>query len=129
MKKLIIWIRITSIALIVLGLIHIAASIMVIPMYRNLTEGQFSVFIFMYLATGLGTVLPGLISWLQIRGLKDKSKSAWTTLLVSAIYALIIGIGAIIQMSNNIFAYIDLLIGISLIIPALLVRKYTQEPT
>lgn len=83
----------------------------------------------MYLATGLGTVLPGLISWLQIRGLKDKSKSAWTTLLVSAIYALIIGIGAIIQMSNNIFAYIDLLIGISLIIPALLVRKYTQEPT
>lgn len=74
MKKLTTWINITSIALIILGLIHLVALIKVAPMFKNLSEGQFSIFTFMYLATGLGTVLPGLISKLQINALTDKSK-------------------------------------------------------
>lgn len=123
MKKLITWINITSIALIILGLIHLIAVIKIAPMNKNLSEGQFSVFIFMYLATGLGTVLPGLISKLQIKGLKDKSKSAWITLLICSIYSMIIGLGAVIQMTKNPFAYLSLVIGISLLIPTLLIKK------
>ena len=96
MKKLITWINITSIALIILGLIHLIAIIKVAPMFKNLSEGQFSVFLYMYLATGLGTVLPGLIVKFQITALKDKNKNAWITLFICSIYTMIIGIGAII---------------------------------
>ena len=123
MKKLITWINITSIALIVLGLIHLIAIIKIAPMYQNLSEGQFSVFILVYLATGLGTVLPGLISKVQITALKDKSKSAWITLFICSIYTMIIGIGSVIQMTKNPFAYIALVISISLLIPTLLIKK------
>lgn len=124
MKKLITWINITSIALIVLGLIHLLAIIKVAPMYDNLSEGQFSVFTFMYLATGLGTVLPGLISKLQINALKDKSKRAWITIFVCSIYTMILGIGAVIQMTKNPFAYLDLVISISLLMPTILIKKH-----
>ncbi len=124
MKKLIIWINITSVALIITGLIHLAAAVMVFPMFKNLPEGQFSAFIFMYLAAGLGTILPGLISRLQSNGLKEKNKGAWITLLVCSVYTIIIGIGAVIQMMDNIFAYIALIIGMSLLIPALLIKKH-----
>jgi len=84
---------------------------------------QFNVFIFMYLATGLGTILPGLISKLQVRGLKEKNKRAWMTLLICSIYTVIFGIGGIIFMTDNPFAYLGFIIGISLLIPTLLTKK------
>ena len=123
MKKLITWINITSIALIILGLIHLIAIIKVAPMYKNLSEGQFSVFLYMYLATGLGTVLPGLIAKFQITALKDKNKNAWITLFICSIYTMIIGIGAIIQLTKNPFAYIALIISILMLFPTILIKK------
>ena len=123
MKKLITWINITSIALIILGLIHLIAIIKVAPMYKNLSEWQFSVFLYMYLATGLGTVLPGLIVKFQITALKDKNKNAWITLFICSIYTMIIGIGAIIQLTKNPFAYIALIISILMLFPTILIKK------
>ena len=123
MKKLITWINITSIALIILGLIHLIAIIKVAPMFKNLSEGQFSVFLYMYLATGLGTVLPGLIVKFQITALKDKNKNAWITLFICSIYTMIIGIGAIILLTKNPFAYIALIISILMLFPTILIKK------
>jgi hypothetical protein len=123
MKKLITWINITSIALIILGLVHLIAVIKIAPMNKNLSEGQFSLFISMYMATGFGTVLPGLISKLQINGLKDKSKRAWITILICSLYTTIIGIGGVTQMTKNPFAYLGLVIGLSLLMPTLLIKK------
>ncbi|MBN2350699.1 MAG: hypothetical protein JXJ22_17815 [Bacteroidales bacterium] len=124
MKKITTWINFTSITLIILGLIHLAAIIVVAPMYKNLSDKQFSVFVFMYLATGLGTVLPGIIARLQINALENKSKIAWKTLLICTVYTVIIGIGAVIEMTDNPFAYIILIIGISLLIPAVSIKKH-----
>lgn len=123
MKKLIKWINLTSIALVILGLIHLTAIIVVAPMYKNLPAEQFSVFVFMYMATGLGTVLPGIITKLQISALKEKSKSAWKTLLLCTVYTTIIGIAATTAMADNPFAYIILVIGISLLISSILIKK------
>lgn len=81
MKKLTSWISISSIALIVLGLIHLIATIMILPMFQNLGKEQFYIFLFMYLAVGLGTILPGLISKLMVNGLKNKDKGAWGILI------------------------------------------------
>ena len=123
MKKLTNWISISCIALMVLGVIHLIATIMVVPMFQNLADEQFSVFIFMYLATGIGTILPGLISKLQVKELKEKNKRAWMTILICSIYTVIFGIGAIILMTDNPFAYLGFIIGISLLIPTLLIKK------
>jgi membrane protease YdiL (CAAX protease family) len=123
MKKLTNWISISCIALIVLGIIHLTATIMILPMFQNLAKEQLTVFLFMYLAAGMGTILPGLISKLLIKGLKNKDKRAWEIILICSIYSTLIGIGGIITMINNPFAYLGLLIGISLLIPTLLIKK------
>ena len=117
------WINISSIALIVLGLIHLTAVFKVGPMFENLNGQQFNVFIFMYLATGLGTVLPGLISKLQVKGLKEKDKRAWITLFICSVYAIVTGIGAVILMNTNPFAYLEFIIGILLLTPVLLIKN------
>lgn len=124
MKKLIKWINLTSIALVILGLIHLTAIIVVAPMYKNLANEQFSVFIFMYMATGLGTVLPGIITKIQINTLKDKSKIAWKTILICSIYSMIIGIGAVIKMTDNPFAYLFCVVSISLLIPTIIIKNH-----
>lgn len=51
MKRITTWINLSSIALIIIGLIHLTAIIVVAPMYKNLSAEQFPVFIFMYMAT------------------------------------------------------------------------------
>jgi hypothetical protein len=126
MKKLTNWIGISSIAVIILGFIHLLGTIMIFPMFSNLGKEQFSVFLFIYLAVGIGTILPGLISKLLVEGLKNKDKRAWLIILICSIYSVLMGIGAIIAMKTNPFSYLMLLIGISLLIPTLLIRKEIQ---
>jgi hypothetical protein len=123
MNKLIKWINISSISLIVLGLIHLAATLMILPVFQDLEKEQFKVFLFMYLAAGIGTILPGLISKLTVRGLKNNHKIGWLIVLVCSIYSTLIGVGAVITMTSNPFAYLMLLIGISLLVPTLLIKK------
>ncbi|MDF1548360.1 MAG: hypothetical protein P1P88_11100 [Bacteroidales bacterium] len=124
MKRITTWINLSSIALMILGLIHLTAIIIVAPMYKNLSAEQFSVFVFMYMASGLGTVLPGLIANFQINALKNKSEIAWKTLLLCSGYTIIVGIGAVIEMTDNPFTYIMLVTGILLLTPSVLIKKY-----
>jgi hypothetical protein len=123
MKKLTNWIRISGIAMIVLGLIHLIATCKVLPMFGNLGKEQISIFLFMYLASGLGTILPGLISIQLINGLKNKDKRAWVIVMICSIYSLLLGLGGIMTMKTNPFAYLMLLIGLSLFIPTMLIKK------
>lgn len=123
MKKLTNWINILSIAVIVLGFIHLIGTFRIFPMYSNLGKQQFSVFLFIYLAVGIGTILPGLISKLLVVELKNTDKKAWLIILICSIYSVLMGIGAIIAMKSNPFAYLMLLIGIPLLITTLLIKK------
>lgn len=123
MNKLIKWISVSSIALIVLGLIHLAATLMIIPMFQDLEKEQFKVFLFMYLAAGIGTILPGLISKLTAGELKNNYKRGWLIVLACSIYSTLMGIGAVITMISNPFAYLMLLVGISLLVPTLLIKR------
>jgi len=122
MKKFIIWINISSIALVLLGIIHLAAVPVVIKMFSNLIAEQFSTFLFMYLTAGIGTILPGLISKMQVQGLKKGNKTSRNTILVCSVYTVFMGAGAVILMADNPFAYLGFVIGISLLIPSMLIR-------
>ena len=75
MIKLTNLISISRIALIILGIIHLIATFVILPMLHDFGKEQFSIFLFMYLAAAFGTILPGLISRLFIQGLKKEIKS------------------------------------------------------
>lgn len=126
MKTLINWISISSIALIVLGSIHLIAILTFEDnsLFQNLTQEQTCVFAFMYLAAGIGTILPGLISKLLSSGLAEKNKKSWMIILICSIDALLIGIAAIIFMMKNPFAYLEFIVGLSLLMPTILIKKH-----
>ena len=109
--------------MIVLGVIHLIATMKVIPMFQNLNEKQLPVFLFMYLASGMGTVLPGIIVKQMANGLAKKDRRAWKIVAICSVYSLLMGIGAVIAMNTNPFAYLMLLIALSLFIPTVLIKK------
>lgn len=127
MKKIIQWLNIVSLAIIVLGLFHLLATTLVLGMFEWTNPNEKSVFLFMYLAAGIGTILPGLISKLQIKAIKESSLNARFTVIVCSLYTIILGIGAIYFMTNNPFAYIALVLGIALVIPALIIKKFFSK--
>jgi len=124
MKKIINWLNIISLAIIVLGLFHLMATPLVLGMFEWTDPDEKSIFLFMYLAAGIGTILPGLISKIQINAIKESSLNARFTVIVCSLYTFILGIGAIILLTNNPFAYIAVVLGIALVIPALIIKKH-----
>lgn len=123
MKRHIIWIKISSIALLILGFIHLVASIIVIPMFQNLGAQQFSVFLFMYLAAGVGTILPAVIILLHIKELRGDNSKSLVTIYICSGYTVLLGIGAIILMVDNPFSYLTFILGAFLLISTLLLKR------
>jgi hypothetical protein len=123
MKKLLIWLNIASVALILLGIIHLLATFAVIPMYRHLPKDQLNVFLFMYLGAGLATILPGLVSKMLHKLIKEEMRTAAWVVFICAVTALLLGLGAVITMPQNVFAYVSLVLGISLLIPSVLLMR------
>ncbi len=123
MNKLLRWIHIAGIALLLLGVIHVAASPYVMHSFENLNQDQKQSFLFMYVVAGLGVLLCGLVVTLLAADLKNKSKRSWRVIFICSIWATIMGIGAIATMMYNPFAYISLLAGIMLLVPVLIIRS------
>ena len=123
MKKIFLWIKAAGIFLIALGCIHVAASPFVLHSYNNLNEVQTLEFLFMFITSGLGVILCGIVTLLELRLLKQKSKQAWIVLMVCSVYSTIMGIGAVATMMYNPFAYIMFFCGILLLVPVLIAKK------
>jgi len=81
-----------------LGVIHTANTILV--------------FLFMYIATGLACLLAGSGMLISVKKeIRDFNVSRHL-FMISAIFMLLLGIGAPIAMSNNPFGYISLIVGV-----------------
>lgn len=105
---------------IALGVIHSCATLMIIRQVSILDIQFRGTFLFMYVAAGLGCLLAGggmlLSSANQIRNFKP----AHHIFLISAIFMLLLGIGAPLAMSGNPFGYLSLVAGVFAILVALL---------
>ena len=123
MKNLTIWIKISGISILILGIIHLATAFTVLPMWSNIGTGWLSVFSFFYLTAGLGTILPGLISTISTEKLNDSHRRAWTIILICSIYSILLGVDPVISMKGNPFAYVMLVIALSLFIPTIMIKK------
>lgn len=117
------WIRITGILVIVLGLMHCAATPMVLAEGRaKMPADLLNVYIYMFLATGLATIGTGLIIALSSRGLAQSKLWSLHLNIGAAGFISILGISAPIAMASNPFAYLTL--ALALLLDVLLVIHY-----
>ena len=103
-----------------LGVIHSIATVVVAPSATSLGKDWFGTFIFMYVSTGLACLLAGGGMLMSTAKSIEDTKTANQLFLFSALFMLILGIGAPIAMSNNPFGYISLVLGVFSISIALL---------
>ncbi len=103
-----------------LGVIHSIATVVVAPSAISLGKEWFGTFIFMYVSTGIACLLAGGGMLLSTSKAIEGTRTSNQLFLISALFMLVLGIGAPIAMSDNPFGYISLLLGVFAISIALL---------
>ncbi|RPH93066.1 hypothetical protein EHM69_11310 [candidate division KSB1 bacterium] len=113
------WIQTVGILIMVLGIIHCAATpfVMKSGWMSLLMPEQTRVFLFMYIAAGLATIFGGWMATIAGRGLRIGEPLAWAIAWRSALFMLVLGIGSASLMFNNPFAHIMLVLSILLAVP------------
>ena len=110
-------IKILAVSVIVLGCIHLAATPVIISGLGYLKTDDKTTFLFMFVAAGLGIILPGITIVNQLSELKAEQIRAYKLCVICSLYILLFGIMAVATMYTNPFAYVTLLLGILLFIP------------
>lgn len=106
-----------------LGVIHTGNTILVIEDVAALEIQWRGIFLFMYIAAGLGCLLAGGGMLFSVTKELRNFRAAHHIFLISALFLLLLGIGAPITMSNNPFGYISLIVGVFATAVALLRYK------
>ena len=109
-------IKFASISLIVLGTVHLGFTPIICKDLSCLDFNNRLVFIFMFIATGIGIILPGIIVWLLIHKSDIITPSCGLIAYICSIETMVTGILAIITMFNNPFAYLMFIFGTMLFI-------------
>jgi len=104
-------IRIASILIIAIGVIHICVTPRILPILKILRLNELLSFAYMFVITGVALIFAG---WLQYFVIKRVGKDSGFLKILNRtiIFICILGIGAVATMWNNPFAYIILLIAL-----------------
>jgi hypothetical protein len=101
--------KIASIAVMLLGFIHICATPVIFPFFKaNMNIEPASVY--MFVMVGIYTFFIGWLQYFAIRKLNNDAAFG-TILKVTALFLSVLGIAAVATMWNNPFAYISLLLA------------------
>jgi hypothetical protein len=103
--------KILGIIIIVLGIIHIMLAPIVLTMFEVLKDDKLKTFVFMYLAAGFGTILPGVIVLTARSGFANNVITAVKQIRMCSIYLSILGLMAVSTMWDNPFSYMTLILG------------------
>lgn len=95
-----------------LGIIHTTYTVLIVKDIAALAMQWRGIFLFVYLAAGFGCLLAGGTMLIATSKEIRNFRSAHHLFLISAIFMLLLGIGAPIAMSNNPFGYISLVVGV-----------------
>lgn len=103
--------KIAGIAVLSLGIVHILATPIVLPMFNSLNKSGLLTFSYMFVATGIAMVFTG---WLQYYIAKQTiiNHICFNILKISVLFVSISGIGAVATMCDNPFAYIILIVAL-----------------
>lgn len=107
--KTIKYLKITTIVVIALGIIHIAATPVIFPIFKPNAQLDLAS-VFMYVMTGVSTLFLG---WLQNYTLKkiNDNEGFKKIFIVSVLFLAFMGLSAVAAMWDNPFAYISLIVA------------------
>lgn len=121
------WVFVAGMFIAALGLIHLAATPVIFPSIAlQLFQADQFVFLYMYLSTGTAVVFVGLLTIYSARGLRRAEPWAWTLALATGGFMLLLGVGAVLSMANNPFAYLTLVLALVELTPLWLYRHACQ---
>lgn len=122
------WVLIAGILTVLLGLIHVAATPVIFStMSDQLSAADKLTFLYMYIATGAAVIFVGWLIMYGSRGLRTSERWAWITTLAAGVFMSLLGIGAILAMSDNPFAYLTLVFAALELVPLWLYRHDFQQ--
>lgn len=104
MKKIILQFRILSILIMLLGLIHTAATFVLFPVFKKDVPIDFAS-VYMFIMVGISVLLTGLLQWFAADK-QIENKPMERILKGSVLFIILMGLGAIIAMPDNPFAYV-----------------------
>lgn len=110
-----------------LGLVHEIYTFWFIAQVMHLHPSWQGLVLYMYIATGLACFLAGGAIFLSTSGPAQNLKVSHHIFLISAIFMLLLGIGAPIAMSQNPFGYISLGGGVFSVAVALLRYRHSAQ--
>lgn len=98
-----------AIAVIILGSIHVCATPMVIMIFPKMPIMQTMAFGYMYVMTGIAIIFVGCLQ-LTILKLVEQNRAFLRLLRYTVAFIALSGVGAVVTMFDNPFAYISLLL-------------------
>lgn len=110
-----------------LGLVHETYTFWFIPQVMHLSPSWQGLVLYMYLATGMACFLAGGAIFLSTSRSVQNLNVAHHIFLISAIFMLLLGIGAPIAMRENPFGYISLGGGVFSVAVALLRYRHSAQ--
>lgn len=111
------WVHIAGWLVVALGVVHIAATPLVYPAYA----GDLA-FLYIFLATGIAVIFAGALMLLAAGGWSRGERWAWAVLLRTGIFLSLLGIGAVVTMADNPFAYLMLVFALVAALPVWVYR-------
>jgi FtsH-binding integral membrane protein len=125
-KQIVILSRVAAYASLILGIIHLAYTLVLVGETAQMDASLRGTFLYMFIATGLACVLAGLVMLFSVSDKMRTNPASKYFFIFSAIFILLLGIGAPIAMSDNPFGYLMLLLGVYSMVIAVLSLKKTQ---
>ncbi|MCP4539666.1 MAG: hypothetical protein GY832_21220 [Chloroflexi bacterium] len=118
------WVFVAGILIVILGLIHIAATPIVFRMdFGKLPTEAGLAFIYVFVATGVAVVFAGLLAVYGAIGIKRSERMARPLTVGVGIFMSLVGVGAVVTMSDNPFAYMGLALALVEMAPLMIYRQ------
>ncbi len=123
------WTRVMGILFLLLGILHVAATPLVIEAdYSGRLHGVgMTSAVFMFVSTGAAVIFAGILTIYSSGGLARGEEWAWAVAFMSGIFMLMVGVGAVIslvilspQFSPQ--AYITLILALLQLVPLMTFR-------
>ncbi|HOO85886.1 MAG TPA: hypothetical protein PLS94_15045 [Prolixibacteraceae bacterium] len=111
-KQLIVLSRVAAYAVLALGTVHLIFTFVLVGQTAQIEAVFRSTFLYMFVGAGLGCLLAGLVMLFSVSAKVRSNAASKQFFDISAIFILLLGIGAPIAMKDNPFGYIMLLLGI-----------------
>src|SRR5512139_976767 len=110
MRKIVIQLKTISVLVMVLGLIHSASVFMFFPVFDKSASYSLSS-LYMFAMTGLAILFTGWLQWFLANRFHENSEMK-CIMKMSIVFLLMAGIGAVLTMYDNPFAYISVALAV-----------------